>query len=759
MSDDPQARCPTSGTDDAANDLELDEIEEAEAEEAAHARSGNDAAVPLDAEAEIQRLAALPEVEAARQFKAVAAQLGDISATSLRGLVKRARSDARKAEKDARTQKAAEEKAVADAAKADAAAKKKADAKAAADKARADAKAAKDKAAAEKVQRLKDAIAARQKLQTAPDGATLPAGFTLKNGSFWYLPAPSERGIPAEFRVCDAFRIIGRTSDEGDDEHGLLLHWKSVNGVTHQWAMKKEKTHLAANELAGELQRGGLSCATSAAAHEALKHLLNNIETSHRVRSVSRAGWHGDIYLLGDGRVFGGNGKIEIVLESEHAVNVGRYASAGTLDEWKANVAQYAVGNPIIAFYLCAPFAGPLLAFVDDTSEGFHFHGGSRSGKTTCSCCKASVQGPGTETGSAIYSWRSTTNSLEIIAAEHNDGSFDLDEMGLASARQVSDAAYMLGSGQGKGRSDAKGHARPIQTWRVIYFSSGEIDMKAKLAEDGKMLRPGQELRLLQIPVSGKYGVFDDLHGEISGGVFSDRLRRNAATYYGTAMPAFLGALVAERNRDPLALQAKLSQGRAQFLTENLPQDADGQVRSTCLRFATLACAGELARRLGVLPWPKGEAWKAASKCFAAWLADRGESGKPREEKLRREQVQSFYARWGASRFVRLVRRAQAPDDEVDRPEQQVRDCAGFLKKKGSGDGHEFWTYPTVWNDEVCAGFKPADVNHQGIREKWLIPDSEGRSSQSVRAGEHGTLRLYIVDEELLFGYEPPQTT
>src|SRR5262249_24965561 len=150
------------------------------------------------------------------QNKAAAAQLG-ITPTDLSRLVQKARTKAERAKHEEERAAGAE------------------------DKARRDAE--RQAAREDRERRLQAARAARKPGRT-PDGAKLPAGFTQEDGSFWYTPPPTERKIPEKFRVCAEFRVIARTSDEGDREQGLLLRWTSPNGVDHQWAMPKYLTHL-----------------------------------------------------------------------------------------------------------------------------------------------------------------------------------------------------------------------------------------------------------------------------------------------------------------------------------------------------------------------------------------------------------------------------------------------------------------------------------------------------------------------------------
>jgi hypothetical protein len=50
---------------------------------------------------------------------------------------------------------------------------------------------------------------------------------------------------------------------------------------------------------------------------------------------------------------------------------------------------------------------------------------------------------------------------------------------------------------------------------------------------------------------------------------------------------------------------------------------ADGQVKRAVSKFALVAMAGELAIEYGIVPWPKGDAIKAAAEMFDAKTAYR----------------------------------------------------------------------------------------------------------------------------------------
>ena len=114
-------------------------------------------------------------------------------------------------------------------------------------------------------------------------------------------------------------------------------------------------------------------------------------------------------------------------------------------------------------------------------------------------------------------------------------------------------------------------------------------------------------MRLLDVRVQRRHGAWDELHGYASGTVFSDSIKRAAATHYGHAGRAFLQRLTREQGEDFAEALAGI-QALPAFAVRG-----DGQVKRAAARFAMLALAGELATSYGVTGWPEGAATAAAA--------------------------------------------------------------------------------------------------------------------------------------------------
>lgn len=421
------------------------------------------------------------------------------------------------------------------------------------------------------------------------------------------------------------------------------------------------------------------------------------------------------------------------------------YRTAGTLQGWQDGIAANAISNTRLMLAISAAFAGPLLMPLAAEGGGFHFRGGSSTGKTTALTAAGSVWGGGGSTG-FVRSWRATANGLESIAALHSDTLLCLDELGQIDAREAGQAAYMLSNGQGKARAGRSGEARRSQEWRVLFLSSGEISLAQKMAEDRRRAMAGQEARLVDITADAGagLGIFEDLHGFASADAFARHLKAQSTQHYGHAARAFLAKLVPNIKAETEKAAAFVKG----FQEGYCPENADGQVSRVCGRFALAAAAGELATEYGVLPWNAGDAIFGAATCFSAWIDGRGGT-EPAEDREALSAVRRFIEAHGTSRFEPMG--LLIPKDGNGNPiEGRVINRAGFVRLAEEEGGREYLFLPEAWK-EVCAGLDPTRVAKVLADRGFLRLGSDKKPQVKARLpGFASSVRVYVVKPTVL---------
>jgi uncharacterized protein (DUF927 family) len=282
----------------------------------------------------------------------------------------------------------------------------------------------------------------------------------------------------------------------------------------------------------------------------------------------------------------------------------------------------------------------------------------------------------------------------------------------------------------------------------LLFLSSGEQGLADKIAEDGRGRRAavGQQVRIVDIPADAGagHGVFENLHGFSSGDALARHLKAATANYYGTAIGAYLKLLT--KDFDEIA--PIVTTHREAFVKKHCPTGADGQVSRVAARFGLIAAGGEMATSLGILPWPQGEATRAAERCFKSWFEGRDGAG-PAEEQEAISTVRRFVELHGMSRFEAMGELARR--DSVGEPiEQRIINRVGFRRKAENG-GTEFLVLPEAWRTEICAGLNPKTVAKALMKRGMLRPDSEGKLQCVVRLPGFGKpARCYIITEEII---------
>ena len=568
----------------------------------------------------------------------------------------------------------------------------------------------------------------------------LPQGFRLTKEYLCYDKQVNKSDGDTEIRnikICSPLRVTAITSDADGSNYGRLLEWEDTNGMSRKWAMPMELLGGSGEELRRVLLVNGLSYINiNGMARAHLMEYISLCKPDRKVTCVNKTGWHGGVYVLQD-EVIGRDAQ-SVILQTS-SVQGRDFRVSGTTEEWRDQIGRYCIGNARVAFSVSLAFASPLLRLVGMGGGGYHLKGESTDGKTTTMKVAASVCG-GTD---FWHTWRSTGNALEGTASRRNDATLMLDEIREVDGREAGNIAYMLANGQGKARARTDGSVRETNRWNLLFLSTGELSLVEHAANAGERTYAGVEVRMIQIPSdSGMHGVFEELHGFSGGKALAEHLEQSVTQHHGAPFRDWLHHIT--QNLPEVTSQAKAM--LKDFTRRLTPQDAGNQVGRAVTRFALVAMAGELATRAGITGWPQGEAFKAAERCLASWMTDRGHAAN-QEDKAALEQICDFMTRNQFSRFADWY-------DERNRPTAMM----GFRKVDKGGNDSEpvttFYVLPSGWK-EICKGFDARKVARLCVAAGWLEPGSEGRTQTSVRLPEIGVKRVYQFSSLVLGSAEP----
>ena len=474
-----------------------------------------------------------------------------------------------------------------------------------------------------------------------------------------------KRGGTVKVRISAPFEIFGRGRDPDGRAWGRFLRWRDPDGRMHEKFVADEALHHEPAALCGLLAAEGLDIVRDQ--QRAFASYLSAAQPPGRVTVVARTGWHaieGETVFILPGEYIGPKHVGRVWLDGAAH---GPYEMKGTLAEWREGVATLVTGHAIPMLAISTALAGPLLHLAGLEGGGVHLFGQSSRGKTTCLQAAGSVWGRGGTPG-FVRAWRATSNGLEGAAAQSSDTVMILDELGMVDAREAAQAFYGLANGAGKQRAGRDGSPREPKSWRVLFLSSGELPVQAKLLEaPGRKAHAGQLVRMLDVPADrgAGFGVFDNGGPNGDAAALAKSIKLAAMSKYGTAGPAFVRKLIDEGVTSEDARELI-----RQFALATIPAKADGQVERAAGRFGLISAAGELAARLNIVPWPAGAACDAATWAFAHWIELRGGT-QSAEARQAVDRVRLFIEQHGDARFASM-------DDPGERP---VANRAGYRKR------------------------------------------------------------------------------
>jgi len=527
--------------------------------------------------------------------------------------------------------------------------------------------------------------------------------------------------------------VTAEVRDHGGHDWGKLLEFTDPDGTPHRIIIPRALLAGTGEPARALVHAHGAEVSTAAEQQRRWKDYLLKSRPPARARITSKSGWHpGGVFVLGNARTFGPAGHESVLFQADGA-EPPAYATAGTLEDWRANVGTLAVGNSRVEFSLCLPFAATLLELTGDESGGFHLRGkeydASSSGKTTTERAAVSIMGG----PDLLKPWRTTSNAVEGTAESFSGLLLALDEIAQMDAKEGAATIYGLGNGVGKIRASRTGEPRPPKKWRLLFLSSGEISLEEHLKSADKQYRQGLGARFVELPADAGAGMgcFESLHGEKNAAAFARSLQAAAAKYYGTPLVHWLEYLTANRDKIAALIPGMRAACLAQLLAKH-PQPS-GLVRRVADRFALVGIAGELARDAGILPWPERAAWNAARRLFDEWLQDRGGAGNVEAAALV-DRVRGLLLSHSEGKFTNLLRANDPhkpttpgrwgffsphlpklnPDDEggLVRPNPLTLDEAeeGGELRRHVLTRSLFLVFPQSFKDELIGGADPTEA-------------------------------------------------
>jgi putative DNA primase/helicase len=285
--------------------------------------------------------------------------------------------------------------------------------------------------------------------------------------------------------------------------------------------------------------------------------------------------------------------------------------------------------------------------------------------------------------------------------------------------------------------------AKAIVRWAPAIFSSGEHSTQANLTTKNTDHKAGQSVRMIDVPVTAKYGVFHALHNGCSAKEFAEKLEAAAAEDYGFAGPTFVEYLI--KYRGVLALKERLAKASATLSNGDSLSAQEGRVLRS---FALIALAGELAGEAGVLPWEVGSVEKAAKHLFDTWRASQPQGATSREHAQILKKICDFIEAHIDSRFSDINWRPSVNSYGIVEKERVVSNRAGYWEEDGT---RKLVLFTSGGLREATQGFDFSRVL-RAVEDAGALYDmgSGGEKAKRVRTPDGRNLKLYHVDPEKL---------
>jgi putative DNA primase/helicase len=536
--------------------------------------------------------------------------------------------------------------------------------------------------------------------------------------------------------IAQLFEVVARgrsPSEKGGvpGMRGIVIAFKNCNGHEREVFLPNALLNGDVGKLTTVLSELGFGLDHGDGARKALKRYLAGYVHSKRIIVAPRTEWLWDrgcrvAFVLPDEVINTPDADDRIILDPNY--KSAKMEQHGTFEEWQKDAPRLARKHTLARFRMSAAFAGPLLGPSGEEGGVFNLYGESSGGKSAIDYLTMSVLGRGHRYDGYGQTWSVTANGAEGTFGSHNDLVLFMDDTSTAEPRDISKVIYVSASSQGKTRMTGEISTRRPPPFRLIIMSSGEKSNIDLLKENKLRVTPGFMVRAPDIPAIGKgktstigAGAAFDASDEDWNAWVAEAAKVSVAVY-GTALPEFVRRFIDAGIKDD-EVRGLIDK----FVAARGLTDPHGQVRRVARKFGLIAAAGELAIKLGVLPWNQGEALEAAVYAFELWLSRRGTSGSL-DLKQALERIRDLFEKSSEARFD--VVPVSGDMVEFQRPPAPNR--LGWTR--GNGDDRRWHMLPGTFQKEICAGFdEPTLISvlvKKGVLEE-LDPERGGRPKKA----------------------------
>lgn len=397
-----------------------------------------------------------------------------------------------------------------------------------------------------------------------------------------------------------------------------MLGFQDFAGVEKTVTIFDDDLHTSFLSVVGTLADEGYDVDVPQAQYKAIQAYIKSCKPAGVGILAEQNGWgegpNGPYFVNGGEVISLVN---DIVVVDPAIQNTGFFSKAGSLNGWKAEVADRCNGNETLMLMTTLALAAPLFRPCRKEALGINLIGTSGHGKSTSLLTGSSVVGKPAKDGS-VRTCRMTPAAFEQAQKAQNDSTQFLDELGEVEPRVLDAILYMSADGTEKGRMEMSGGLRPVKSSSVVTVMTGELSTVAVLNEANIKARTGQIVRIGNVDIGDlcPNGVFPERCGTDDTPDFLDELADARNEHYGWAGPDFIKYLMGDLPN--LVKQTKVTVKK--FTKSVCQPDGPSGHRRFAQFLGVICAAGHFAYDAEIVPWDKAATNRMMRNVFDAWV-------------------------------------------------------------------------------------------------------------------------------------------